>query len=107
MADRFGGHTVRGAAMRIHLHKQATTTPKVRLAIPARDEAGTVLAERIGVMPQTNYKRRTRKRVEDCSHTPHRMQTTLTLAREVVTVVLRETLLVSLGATEAQRLQGL
>jgi hypothetical protein len=34
--------------MLIRLHKQATTTPKVRAAIQASDEPGTVLAERFG-----------------------------------------------------------
>jgi hypothetical protein len=34
--------------MLIHLHSQATTTPKVRAAIQASDEPGTVLAERFG-----------------------------------------------------------
>jgi len=34
--------------MLIHLHKQATTTPKVRAAIQASDDAGTALAERFG-----------------------------------------------------------
>jgi hypothetical protein len=35
--------------MLIRLHKQATTTPKVRAAIQNSDDAGTVLAERFGV----------------------------------------------------------
>jgi hypothetical protein len=35
--------------MLIHLHKQATTTPKVRAAVQNSDDAGTVLAERFGV----------------------------------------------------------
>ena len=39
--------------MRIQLHKQATTTPKVRAAIQESDELGTVLADRFGVRPQT------------------------------------------------------
>ena len=39
--------------MLIHLHKQATTTPKVRAAIQESDDAGTVLAERFGVTAQT------------------------------------------------------
>ena len=82
--------------MLIHLHKQATTTPKVRAAIQASDDAGTVLAERFGVTPQTVYKWRKRDSVEDRSHTPHRLQTTLTPAQEVVAVALRKTLLVSL-----------
>ena len=82
--------------MLIHLHKQATTTPKVRAAIQASDDAGTVLAERYGVTPQTVYKWRKRDSVEDRSHTPHRLQTTLTPAQEAVAVSLRKTLLVSL-----------
>ncbi len=82
--------------MLMHLHKQATTTPKVRAVIQSSDEAGTVLAERFGVTPQTICKWRKRDSVEDRSHTPHRLQTTLTPAQEVVAVALRTTLLVSL-----------
>jgi transposase InsO family protein len=82
--------------MLIHLHKQATTTPKVRAAIQSSDDAGTVLADRFGVTPQTIYKWRNRDSVEDRSHTPHRLQTTLTPAQEAVAVALRKTLLVSL-----------
>ena len=96
--------------MLIHLHSQATTTPKVRAAIQESDEVGTVLAERFGdeedqktvrgtVFPtnaQTIYKWRKRDSVEDRSHTPHKLQTTLTPAQEAVAVALRKTLLVSL-----------
>ena len=82
--------------MLIRLHKQATTTPKVRAAIQASDEVGTVLAERFGVTPQTIYKWRKRESVEDRSHTPHRLQTTLTPAQEAIAVILRQTLLISL-----------
>ena len=82
--------------MLIHLHKQATTTPKVRAAIQSSDDAGTVLAERFGVTAQTVYKWRKRDNVEDRSHTPHRLQTTLTPAQEAVAVALRKTLLISL-----------
>ena len=49
--------------MLISLHKQATTTPKVRAAIQASDEPGTVLAERYGVTLQTIYKWRHRDNV--------------------------------------------
>ena len=62
------GSSGRGATMLIHLHKQATTTPKVRAAIQASDDAGTFLAERFGVTPQTVYKWRKRDSVEDRSH---------------------------------------
>jgi len=60
--------------MLIHPHKQATTTPKVRAVIQESDEAGTVLAVRFGVTPQTIDKWRKRDSVEDRSHTPHRLQ---------------------------------
>ena len=82
--------------MLIHLHKQATTTPKVRAAIQASDEPALVLAERFGTTEQTNYKWRHRDSVLDRSHTAHRLQTTLTPAQEAVAVALRKTLLVSL-----------
>ena len=82
--------------MLIHLHKQATTAPKVRAAIQASNDAGTVLADRFGVSPQTVYKWRRRDSVTDRSHTPHRLQTTLTPAQEAVAVALRQTLLISL-----------
>jgi hypothetical protein len=96
--------------MLIHLHKQATTTPRVRAAIQESDEVGTVLAERFGdeadqktirgivFLPnaQTIYKWRKRDSVADRSHTPHRLQTTLTPAQEAVAVALRKALLVSL-----------
>jgi len=42
--------------MLISLHKQATTTPKVRAAIRASDEPAWVLAERHGVSEQTVWK---------------------------------------------------
>ena len=82
--------------MLISLHKQATTTPKVRAAIQASDAPASVLAERYGVTEQTIYKWRHRDSVDDRSHTPHRLQTTLTPAQEAVAVALRKTLLVSL-----------
>ena len=79
--------------MLIHLHKQATTTPKVRTAIQESAEVGTALAARFGVTPQTVYKWRKRDSVEDRSHTPHRLQTTLPPAQEVIAVALRKSLL--------------
>ena len=82
--------------MLIKLHSQATTTPKVRAAIQASDEPAWVLAERHGTTEQTVWKWRKRDTVEDRSHTPHRLQTTLTPAQEAVAVALRKTLLVSL-----------
>jgi hypothetical protein len=75
--------------MLISLHKQATTTPKVRAAIQASDEPAWVVAERYGISEQTVWKWRNRDSTEDRSHTPHRLQTTLTPAQEAVAVALR------------------
>ena len=82
--------------MLIKLHSQATTTPKIRAAIQASDEPAWVLAQRHGTTEQTVWKWRKRDSVADRSHTPHRLQTTLTPAQEAVAVALRKTLLVSL-----------
>jgi len=82
--------------MLIHLHNQATTTPKIRAAIQASDEPAWVLAERFGTTEQTVWKWRKRDSVHDRSHTAHRLQTTLTPAQEAVVVALRKMLLVSL-----------
>ena len=45
--------------MLIHLHSQATTTPKVRAMIQESDEVGTVLAERFGDEEDQKTVRRT------------------------------------------------
>ena len=82
--------------MLISLHKQATTTPKVRALIQASTEPASVLAERHGTTVLTVYKWRHRDSVYDRSHTPHHLQTTLTPAQEEVAVALRRSLLLSL-----------
>jgi len=82
--------------MLIHLHKQATTTPKVRAAIQASDEPASALAQWLGITVQTVYKWKHRDSVHDRSHTPLRLQTTLTPAQQAVAVALRKALLVSL-----------
>ena len=82
--------------MLISLHKQATTTPRIRAAIQASTEPAPLLAQRFGITEQTLYKWRKRDSVEDRSHTPHRLQTTLTSAQEAIAVALRGTLSVSL-----------
>ena len=82
--------------MLIHLHRQATPTPKVRAAIQSGKEPASALAERFGTTEQTVHKWRHRDSVHDRSHTPHRLQTTLTPLQEAVAVVLRKTLLVSI-----------
>jgi transposase InsO family protein len=82
--------------MLISLHKQATTTPKIRAAIQASTEPAWIVAERYGISQQTVWKWRHRDGVQDRSHTAHRLQTTLTPAQEAVAVALRRTLLLPL-----------
>ena len=82
--------------MLISLHKQATTTPLIRAAIQASTDPAWVLANRFGTTEQTIWKWRKRDTVQDRSHTPHRLQTTLTPAQEAVAVSLRRSLLLSL-----------
>jgi hypothetical protein len=82
--------------MLISLHKQATTTPKVRAAIQQSEEPAWVLADRFGTTEQRIYKWRHRESVQDRSHTPHRLQTTLSPAQEAVAVSLRTSLLLPL-----------
>jgi transposase-like protein len=82
--------------MMINLLSQATTTPKVRVAIQANDEPARVLAERHGSVEQTVWKWCKRDSVRDRSHRPQRPQTTLTPAQEAVALALRNALLVLL-----------
>lgn len=82
--------------MLISLHKQATPTPKIRAAIQASSEPAWLVAERYGISEQTVWKWRGRDDVHDRSHTPHRLQTTLTPAQEAVAVALRKALLLPL-----------
>ena len=82
--------------MLIHLHKPATTPPKVRAVIQASREPASVLAERFGTTEQTIYKWRHRDSVLDRSHTAHRLQTTLAPAQEADAIALRKIMLVSL-----------
>ncbi len=84
--------------MLISRHKQATTTPKIRAAIQAGGDPAWRVAERYGISMQTAWKWRNRDSVDDRSHTPHRLQTTLTPApaQEAVAVSLRKTLLLPL-----------
>ncbi|TDX21248.1 hypothetical protein EV657_1437 [Rhodovulum visakhapatnamense] len=78
--------------MPISLHKQATTTPRIQAGTdPAR-----MVAERDGISEQTVGTWRGRDGVHDRSHTPHRLQTTLTPRRRRRWRALRKTLLLPL-----------
>ncbi len=78
MVSAVAANTRRGAGKLIYLHNQATTTPKARAAIEASTEPASALAERLDTTEQTVCKWKHRDMVHDRSHTPHRLQTTLT-----------------------------
>ena len=80
------------------IHANARTTPKVRAEIQAAPPSVTnaALARRYGVTKATVAKWRRRTHVEDGSHRPHRLHTTLTEAQEAVVVAVRELLLLPL-----------
>lgn len=75
--------------MLITLHKNATTTPAIRAAIQKSSASEAELAQRYGVTRDTIGKWRNRKGVEDASHTPHRLQTTLNAGQEELVIYLR------------------
>ncbi|MBQ0930621.1 hypothetical protein KAK07_23715 [Ideonella sp. 4Y16] len=82
--------------MLISLHKNATTTPATRLAIQQAQGTEAELVQRFGVGKFTIRKWRKRTTVEDGSHTPHRLQTTLNVGQEEIVVYLRTHLRLSL-----------
>lgn len=82
--------------MQVRLHKNATTTPRIRREIQQSNCSASSLAEQFGVTIDTIVRWRGRDFVEDASHTPHRLQTTLSPAQEVVVVELRKLLLLPL-----------
>jgi len=82
--------------MNIRLHVNAVTTPRIRREIQASTESHVALAARYNVSIDTIRRWRGREDVHDRSHTPHRLQTTLTPAQEVIVVELRRLLLLPL-----------
>ena len=82
--------------MMIALHKNARTTPAIRAEIASSTDSVVALAQRYGISEETARKWKRRTSVHDASHTPHRLQTTLTPAQERVVVELRRTLLLPL-----------
>ena len=75
--------------MLIALHKNATTTPAMRLAIQRASGSDYELAREFNVTRDTIRKWRKRDSVQDHSHTAHRLQTTLNGAQEELVVYLR------------------
>ena len=78
--------------MDIKLHKQATTTPKIRAEIQAAPAhvTDTALAERFGVSDMTIRRWRHRDDVYDRPHTRHNLKATLNHEQEEVLIAARE-----------------
>jgi transposase InsO family protein len=82
--------------MNIRLHRNARTTPAIRREMQASTLTTATLARQYGVSEETVAKWRKREDVQDASHCPHRLQTTLTPAQEAVVVELRKMTLLPL-----------
>ena len=78
------------------VHPQARTTPRVRAEIHHRQDSLAVLAERYNTSVATVRKWREREDMQDRSHRPHRLGTTLTPGQEMLVVELRRMLLLPL-----------
>lgn len=82
--------------MNIRLHVNTVTTPRIRRETQAPTETQATLASRYNVSIDTIRRWCQRDDVQNRSHTPHRLQTTLTPAQEVIVVELRRLLLLPL-----------
>ena len=89
--------------MVIRLHANARTFPRIRREIQTvpPEVSNRELAERDGVTVDTIRRWRSRDSVEDRSHRPHRLRTTLTPEQKVVVVELRRTLLLLHSVVQA------
>jgi hypothetical protein len=82
--------------MTTRTHSNATTTPEMRAFIRESELPVAALARLLRISPATVRKWKRRDCLEDASHTPHTLNTTLTHVQEYVIVELRKSLLVSL-----------
>lgn len=77
-------------SMKIHLHKNAKTTPAQRALIQADSHLNNVeLAQKLGVSPTTVRKWKKRDSVYDRSHVPHQLPAVLTPLQEAMVVLIR------------------
>ena len=78
------------------VHPQARTTPRTRAEIHSSKAPLATVAELYNVTEATVRKWRTRQDMQDRSHRPNKLSTTLTPAQEALVVELRRTLLLPL-----------
>lgn len=78
--------------MKIHLHRNATTTPRQRTYIQQSGKGERALAKELGVSRDTVRRWKKKDSTTDGSHTPANLPTTLDPATETVLVELRQLL---------------
>ena len=78
------------------VHPQARTTPRTRAEIHSCPDSSTELALRYNTTIATARKWRSREDMQDRSHCPHTLNTTLTPGQEALVVELRRMLLLPL-----------
>jgi transposase-like protein len=78
--------------MELNLHANATTTPKTRAYIQRSKKSVAELAAELGVSETTIYRWRDRTSVEDRSHRPHHLVTSLSAVEERAVCELRTSL---------------
>lgn len=78
--------------MRMNLHANATTTPKIRVYIQNSTASVAELAVELGVNETTVRRWRSRTTTTDRSHQPRRMNISLTSMEEELVCELRKTL---------------
>jgi len=78
--------------MKLNLHANATTTPKVRAYIQRSKKSAAELAAELGVGETTIRRWRSRTTVDDRSHRPHRLMTSLSALEETLICELRTSL---------------
>ncbi len=70
----------------MNIHPEAWTTPKIRAEIQASKLGVKALAKKYNISVLTVRKWKSRQAVQDTSHCPHHLQTTLSAAQELLVV---------------------
>ena len=88
--------TFLGMHMEIQLHKNARTTPATRKELQQSNLSERKLAEKYNISRPTAKKWKNRDSVNDKSHRPHKIQSSLSEIQEAIVITIRTTLLLPL-----------